>query len=212
VVIDLRGKLLAGEREARIRTNMRIHWDQILVDTGGGGTVDVRRLDPVVADLRWRGFSAEISPDGRQPFAYDYDRVSPLSPWKTMVGRYTREGDVRDLLRAIDDMFVISRPGDEIALSFDAAQLPPIERGRVRSFLLFAHGYSKEMDIGSATPHTVDPLPFRGMRAYPYGSDERYPGTAAHREYRERYNTRIVSRPVPPIDASSERASLSQQR
>jgi tetratricopeptide (TPR) repeat protein len=212
VVIDLRGKLLAGEREVRIRTNMRIYWDQILVDTEGGGPVDVRRLDPLAADLRWRGFSAEISPDGRQPYAYDYDRVSPISPWKTMVGRYTREGDVRELLRGVDDMFVVSRPGDEIALAFEAGRLPPLGKGRARTFLLFAHGYSKEMDIGSATPHTVDPLPFRAMRAYPYGPDERYPDTAAHRGYRERYNTRIVSRPVPPIDAASERVSSSHQR
>ena len=36
--------------------------------------------------------------------------------WKTMIGRYTREGDVRELLTKVDDMFVIARPGDEIAL------------------------------------------------------------------------------------------------
>ena len=78
------------------------------------------RLDPAVADLRWRGFSAETTPDGREPFGYDYQRVSTAVPWKVMVGRYTREGDVRPLLRATDDMFVVSRPGDEIALAFDA--------------------------------------------------------------------------------------------
>ena len=42
------------------------------------------------ADLRWRGFSAERTPDGREPFAYDYERVSPQSPWKVLPGRYTR--------------------------------------------------------------------------------------------------------------------------
>jgi len=56
---------------------------------------------------------------------YDYARVSARSPWKAFPGRYTRTGDVRELLAAVDDVFVVSRPGDEIALSFDAAALPP---------------------------------------------------------------------------------------
>ena len=43
-----------------------------------------------------------------------------------MTGRYTGEGDVRDLLIKSDDMFVIARPGDEIALAFDANGLPPL--------------------------------------------------------------------------------------
>jgi tetratricopeptide (TPR) repeat protein len=206
VVVDLRGKLRPGEREVRIRTNMRIYWDQILVDTSGSGApVRITRIDPSVADLRWRGFSAEITPDGRQPYGYDYERVSLLSPWKTMVGRYTRVGDVRELLRSIDDMFVVSRPGDEIALSFDEGALPILATGQRRAFLLYAHGYSKEMDIGSASPHHVEPLPFRGMRGYPYAEDQRYPASEAHREYRDRYNTRVVSRPLPPIESSRQR-------
>jgi hypothetical protein len=206
VVIDLRGRLRPGERLVRLTTNMRIYWDRILVDTSGGGLpTRVTRLEARTADLRWRGFSAEGSPDGREPFGYDYDRVSLLSPWKTMVGRYTREGDVRALVTRVDDMFVIARPGDEIALSFDEAALPPLPPGGSRTFLLYADGFSKEMDIRSASPHAVEPLPFHGMRAYPYGSAERYPSTPAHRDYQLRYNTRVVTRSMPPLETSAGR-------
>jgi len=201
VVVNLRGKVPPSTREVRIVTNMRIYWDQVLVDTSGGGFPTVlTRVDPVVADLRWRGFSAESTPDGRQPFGYDYDRVATVSPWKVMTGRYTREGDVRPLLSARDDMFVVSRPGDEIALAFDAASFPSPPPGFTRTFLLYAVGYSKEMDVNSASPHTVEPLPFHGMSAYPYGPAEHYPQTPAHRDYLAHYNTRIVSRPLPPLE------------
>ena len=127
--VDLTGKFLSSSREVRIVTNMRILWDQILVDTSGEqAPLRMMRLDPVGADLRWRGFSREITPDGREPFGYDYEQISFTSPWKVMPGRYTREGDVRELLLKSDDMFVISRPGDEISLSFDARKLPPVRR------------------------------------------------------------------------------------
>ena len=201
VVVNLRGKIPRSTREVRIVTNMRIYWDQVLVDSSGGSFPAVStRLDPVVADLRWRGFSRESTPDGRQPFGYDYERVATVSPWKVMTGRYTREGDVRPLLGTRDDMFVVSRPGDEIALAFDAGALPSLQPGLSRTFLLYVVGYSKEMDINSASPHTVEPLPFQGMSAYPYAATERYPQTPAHLEYLARYNTRIVSRPLPPLE------------
>ena len=204
LAIHLRGKLRPGERQMRIRTNMRVYWDQILVDRSGGDKpIRVTRLHPVEANLRGRGFSAEVSPDGRQPFTYDYERVSRLSPWKTMIGHYTKEGDVRELLKSVDDMFVIARPGDEIALAFDRDALPALAPGQSRTFLLYADGFSKEMDITSASPHTVEPLPFHGMRSYPYASDQRYPASAAHLDYRTRYNTRIVSRSVPPLEISA---------
>ncbi len=110
-------------------TNMRIYWDQVLVDSSGGEFPTVlTRIEPAVANLHWRGFSAESTPDGREPYGYDYARVSAVSPWKQLIGSYTREGDVRPLLREVDDLFVVSRPGDEIALSFDASALPPLAR------------------------------------------------------------------------------------
>src|SRR5205814_7072970 len=111
VTVDLTGKFLSSNREVRIVTNMRILWDQILVDTSHEQSpVRLTRLDPVRAELRWRGFSREVTPDGREPFSYDYQQVSSSSPWKVMPGRYTREGDVRELVIKSDDMFVISRP------------------------------------------------------------------------------------------------------
>jgi hypothetical protein len=38
------------------------------------------------------------------------------------------------------------------------------------------------------------------MTRYPYAAPETYPSTPAHREYQERYNTRIVPRSLPSID------------
>ncbi len=201
VPVDLTGKFLSANREVRIVTNMRIYWDQILVDTSGGDLpIQVKRLKPSAASLRWRGFSLEHSPDGRQPMDYDYQQVSYTSPWKVMTGRYTREGDVSALLLKSDDIFVISKPGDEISLSFDAKSLPPLPRGWTRTFLVYADGFSKEMDINSASPDQVSPLPFHGMSKYPYEWPERYPMTEERRRYFEKYNTRVVTSPVPAIE------------
>ncbi|HEV7902305.1 MAG TPA: hypothetical protein VGO96_00585, partial [Pyrinomonadaceae bacterium] len=197
VVVDLTGKFLSRSREVRILTNMRIYWDRILVDRSGTpAPTTLTRLDPIRADLRWRGFSAETSPDGREPYVYDYARVSFNLPWKVFTGRYTREGDVRELVQAVDDMFVISRPGDELAISFDASSLAPLAPGWTRTFLLYADGYSKEMDINSASPEEVAPLPFHRMREYPYRWPETFPHTPAHLDYLERYNTRLVAAPM----------------
>ena len=200
VTVDLTGKFLSSSREVRIITNMRILWDQILVDTSDERTPSMMRLNPVRAILSWRGFSREVTPDGREPFGYDYDQISFTSPWKVMPGLYTREGDVRELLLESDDMFVISRPGDEISLSFDAGKLPPLPAGWTRTFLLYADGFSKEMDINSASPDQVLPLPFHGMSRYPYPHTEKYPMTAERRAYMDKYNTRLVTAEVPSID------------
>ncbi|MFL6256933.1 MAG: FG-GAP-like repeat-containing protein [Pyrinomonadaceae bacterium] len=200
LVVDLTGKFLSARREVRIVTNMRVYWDQILVDESDGDfPVKLTRLDPASATLRWRGFSAEVRPDGREPETYDYTKVSLASPWKAFVGSFTREGDVRELLRTADDMFVVSRAGDEISLSFDASALPPLPEGWTRTFLLYADGFSKEMNIHSASPDEVAPLPFHGMKGYPYDASRAQPSAPERQAYVERYNTRVVTKPLPTL-------------
>jgi hypothetical protein len=107
---------------------------------------------------------------------------------------------VRPLLLRTDDMFVVAGPGDEIALSFDAKQAPPVPPGWTRTFLLYADGFSKEMDINSASPHELEPLPFHAMTRYPYGDREHYPRTPEYLDYLTRYNTRIVHGELPSLD------------
>ena len=87
-----------------------------------------------------------------------------------------------------------------ISLSFDARNLPPLRAGWTRTFLLYADGFSKEMDINSAIPDQVSPLPFHGMSRYPYADPETYPMTAARRAYMDKYNTRLVTTEISSID------------
>jgi len=198
IVVDLAGKL-GPSRRVRVVTTMRVYWDQAAAAAPAPDvTLEPVALDPVRADLRERGFSA-VATDG-EPLAFDYARVSGLSPWKTMPGRYTREGDVRPLLAAADDAFVVSKPGDEVAVSFDASALAPAGPGRARTFLLQGDGFSKEMDINSASPDVVLPLPYHGMRAYPYADAEVPPAVRKAAEQAEAWNTRLVARPITPIE------------
>ena len=198
IAIDLSEHLLPGEHEIRISTNMRVYWDQVLVgDRAPIDKVTEDVLVPTAAMLGRRGFSAELRPDKALPTIYDYRQVTTVSPWKTMVGQYTRFGDVRRLVAVQDDQFVIARDGDELALSFDATELSPVPAGWVRTYFLKADGFSKEMDINSASPDSVGPLPFHAMSGYPYGVDEHYPDTPQHRRYRQDYNTRTITRTVP---------------
>ena len=192
LVVEMAGRWRSAARRVRIVTNMRIYWDQARVGTRAAVPSEPARLEAVRADLSERGFSAEVSPDGREPLGYDYARVSARSPWKAFPGRYTRTGDVRELLAAVDDVFVVSRPGDEIALSFDASALAPLPAGWRRTYLLHSDGFSKEMDLHSATPDVLGPLPFHDMSRYPYAAPEAYPMTAQRAALIERYNTRVV--------------------
>jgi tetratricopeptide (TPR) repeat protein len=194
MTVDLTGKFLCDDSQVRIVTSMRIYWDQILVDVSGGDfSTRVTELDPLRADLRWRGFPREYSPDGRKPLIYDYSVIEPSAPWKAHLGNYTRLGDVRELLLAPDDMYVVTRSGDEMQIDFDARRLPALPKGWKRTFLVYADGFGKDMDINSARPETIGELPFHGMKSYPHSPSDRYPMTKRHQEYLLRYNTRTVN-------------------
>jgi Tfp pilus assembly protein PilF len=183
----------------RIRTNAQVYWDQIFLAplmesvTGKpGGAVHAATLEVAGATLAERGFLEETSPDGKPPVEYDDEKIEPVvaSRWQ---GMRTRTGDVTELLRERDDRFVICGPGDEITVRFDARLLPPLPEGWQRSFVLRTWGYCKDASLFTATGGNVEPLPFAGMKKYPYGPEQRYPDDAAHQEYRQRYNVRPAS-------------------
>ena len=204
VVVDLTGKFLSESREVRILTNMKTLWDKIAVDTSAGESKNLRvsKLNPQFADLRERGFSLEIKPDGKEPILVDYQTVLNDGRWKYFSGNFTKLGDVLPLLSKADDVFLISKTGDEIALSFDENELPPLEKGMKRTFLLYSVGYSKEMDINSASPDAVQPLPFRTMKKYPYEADERFPMTEEKRKIYDEYTTRSVKGVFPRLETA----------
>jgi hypothetical protein len=152
---------------------------------GEGSIVRATCLEVASAKLSARGCMQEHSPDGRQPTVYDYARLEAV-PVSRLAGRLTRFGDVTELLRGLDDRFVIFGPGDEIDVRFEAAGLPELPQGWKRSYVLRTWGYCKDCSPFTASGDTVGPLPFRGMRDYPYGPDEKYPQP----EYDRRFNTR----------------------
>jgi tetratricopeptide (TPR) repeat protein len=201
IVVDLTGKLRKDEHVVRVVTNLCIYWDQVRVGTADAAAEAPVRLAPTSAVLRSRGFSAAGERVGHTTLDFDYTRVSASYPWKMMPGRYTREGDVLPLLTASDDRFVIARPGDELALSFDARALPTLPTGWTRTFLVHVDGFSKEMDLHSASPDVVAPLPYHGMKHYPHSPADAPPRTEAYlNEYVDRYNTRVVTRDAPLLE------------
>jgi len=196
MTLDLAGKLRPGDRKLRIASNMDLYWDRIsLARHLAGEPLRIKEVASAGADLHFLGYPREYSPDGRLPNLYDYTNVDSTAPWKLMKGAYTRFGEVGELLDRADDCFVIMGRGEELTLRFPAGAFGPVPPGMRRSFLLKADGYTKDMDLYTAHPDTVEPLPFHGMSGYPYRPGERYPDTEKTRDYLRRYNTRRVGGP-----------------
>jgi Tfp pilus assembly protein PilF len=196
IVADLSGKLQDEDTRVRIRTNMQVYWDHVFFTAGPEpqeGGLAFTELTPDAADLRFRGFSRVFRKGGRYgPHWFYYSDVSSEPKWADLEGYYTRYGDVLPLLTDPDDMYVIMNAGDEVAVEFDAAELPPLPAGWSRDFLLYTDGWIKDGDLNTGAGQTVEPLPFHAQSRYPYGAGEGYPEDELHRAYRREYNTRYV--------------------
>jgi len=194
---DLTGKLPPGTRRIRIRTNLEIYWDSILISrtSQNQGDGESARLTPVPlasAQLNFHGFPLKIEDQPPGNVKYIYEKASATGPYTRPAGAYTRYGDVRTLLDSIDDKFVVFGSGDEVALDFDPATLPALPRGWVRDYFFIANGYEKDMDFYAYRGDTVEPLPFRAMETYPYPGRS-FPSDAEHLNYLLEYNTRFMS-------------------
>ncbi|MGA2701196.1 MAG: hypothetical protein ABSH35_08870, partial [Isosphaeraceae bacterium] len=187
-------------RKGRGRNNQRLaialrliqrYWDRQAEHSLCVTTLPVAR-----AVLSHRGYTREVSPDGRQPLVYDYDYVDP-APLARMSGKLTRYGDVARLLQADDDRFCVAGPGDEARLEFAAAGLPPLPAGWTWAYVLRAFGYCKDADPFTATSDTIEPLPWRGMPAFPFAAGVTRPARAAHDDYLREFQTRPAGEVEP---------------
>jgi Tfp pilus assembly protein PilF len=195
MVADISGRLPQGTRRIRITTNLQIYWDQMLFDRTDDRTVPTRITSvPLLgAKLDYHGYPRQLAQSLPGDIKFVYGDVSPTGPYAHEAGNYTRYGDVLPLLAQTDDRFAVFGSGEEVALDFDASQLPALPAGWKRDYFFMANGYEKDMDFYAAHANTVAPLPFHAMGAYPYGPGTAYPLDDAHLRYLLQYNTRQVS-------------------
>jgi hypothetical protein len=194
IILDLSDKFLSSDYRVRIRTNLQLYWDHIFLSTSLP-SVPIRRttLNPVFADLHYRGFSELISIGQSGPQWFDYNSVNVKPKWRNQAGEFTRYGDVTPLLQSSDNKYVIVSPGDEITINFDVARAPDLPAGWKRDFLIYNNGWIKEGDLNTARGESVSPLPFHEMSTYPYSNAENYPNTEEYRDYIKTYNNREVT-------------------
>jgi hypothetical protein len=177
-----------------LRTNLEIFWDRIGWAVGRPDvTVTPRRLTLQAADLRYRGYSETTQSAPGSPERPRYVIAGTAPRWRDLEGYHTRFGDVRELVAAVDDRYVIMNAGDEIALRFGA--LPAPEAGRVRDFILVGDGWVKDGDFNTTFSRTVLPLPTHasGRYATPPRALEDDPVYQRHRADFETYHTRYVA-------------------
>lgn len=182
-------------RRVRVRTNLEIYWDQIEWAQGLPDTpLKMVRLAPSNVDLHYRGYSVIARPDAGAPEIPDYERLSSTKQiWRDLVGYYTRHGEVGELLKEIDDRYVIVASGDEMSLRFP--EQPPPPTGWVRDYIIMGDGWIKDGDYNSTFSRTVLPLPYHDENEYvtPPGKLEE---EAVYRRYPEdwqKYHTRYVA-------------------
>lgn len=202
--VDLKGKFPTRDHHVRIVTNLCVYWDQIFFSTGDTSIQDAAaarvELPLVSADLHYRGFSTPTSDPGHvKPDTFDYVKLLHEAPWNPMAGDYTRYGKVETLLQSRDDRQVVMSTGDEITVTFDGQNLPPVKPGMKRDFFLYTAGYAKDGEPNTAYSKVVGPLPFRAMSQYPYAAPEHFPDDAGHQQYLRDFETRPGHLLIPPV-------------
>jgi hypothetical protein len=195
IVVDLTDKFLTDDYRVRIVTNMEIRWDHLFYTVDETpAQFDLTELELLGADLHYRGFSKRIPQPRNQPEFFDYQSVTTQPLWPPMGGNFTRYGDVTELIKEGDDLQVVMGAGDEMTVRFAVPQ-KKLPAGWVRDFVLYNIGWDKDADLNTVQGQQVEPLPFRGMKAYPYEPEQSFPDTPRHRDYLRDYQTRHQPRP-----------------
>ena len=189
-------RLSSGPFPERVRlaTNLEVYWDWIgYAPRRDDAPRDIRRLEPTVAALGYRGYSRTelLGPRGLEVPRYEIANTRPK--WRDLIGFHTRFGDVRELLMRVDDRYVIMNAGDELRLRFTA---PSPVAGWVRDFVLIGDGWEKDGDFNTTHSQTVGPLPSHDRPGYDPAASallENDPVYLRHREDWLTFHTRFVA-------------------
>lgn len=195
-LFDLTGLFRPGTpRKVRLRTNLEIYWDQIQWARGLPGTpLKITHITPEMANLHYRGYSVITEANPSSPELPDYNHLEGTKQrYRDLTGYYTRYGDVLELLKKVDDRYVIMNSGDEMSLRF--AEQPPPPAGWVRDYVIAGDGWIKDGDYNSTFSKTVLPLPYHAKSLYiePPGRLEDEWVYRHHPEDWQTYQTRYVS-------------------
>ena len=196
LAVDLTGKIIPEDNPVvRIRTNMEIYWDQIFYsNVKPESPYNIHNMSLESADLHYRGFSATYRKGGRNgPFWFDYHKVVTGQKWRDLEGRYTRFGDVRDLLLEAENKYVVMNAGDEMTVTFNQNLLPDLPASWQRDFIIYTVGWVKDGDLNTASGNRVEPYPHHGMETYPQDFPGNTEQTGELQTYFRKYNTREVT-------------------
>jgi hypothetical protein len=200
VVVDLAGvEFPTGRYEMRLWTGTHedglAMWYLDRVRLTEEAPVPLRTADlaPARADLGFSGApSVRDAADNTHPLHAVDDGRGALPPEHRTWGRFTRYGDVSEIVSRSDDRLTVMRRGDAVELAFDGIRRP--RDGEVVSLLLDVSLLFKPrvwLEDGESTDATRSstPLPYHGMGHYPPPAGARE-GDAAYADYLRAWQTR----------------------
>ncbi|PKN47562.1 MAG: hypothetical protein CVU59_02450 [Deltaproteobacteria bacterium HGW-Deltaproteobacteria-17] len=166
--------------------------DAVALDDSPPEPVRVTRLEAGTAALGFGGATRIVSSTLFNRTSATDEKL-PLIDDAVMTGSFTKYGDVRPLLAKTDDRFVVMGHGDQLELVF--TDVPTLAGHTRHVFLLANVWYSlKEHPFGPLTG-VAGPLPFAGMKSYPYAPAAwPYRADADYATYLKTWNTRRISR------------------
>jgi tetratricopeptide (TPR) repeat protein len=196
IVVDLSSVAKSSDVHFRVRSSMELYFDHAwLIADEVDETVVVQSCELDSADLHYRGFSRRVYASnalfrgGRAPESYAYDMVTTEPRWQPLHGRFTRYGDVTQLLRTQDDHIVVMSPGDEMTVSF-AVPSAPVPEGWVRDFVLYNVGWDKDANLNTVYGQSSEPYPFSSMTSYPFDYEQAPTERESYQQYLKEFQTR----------------------
>ncbi len=193
-ILDLAGVLEKGQGRMRItlahQPSTLDVLDAVRLDDSEPVPVTLTPVQPRVAELSFEG-AAQVTAATLDRRIQAKDLKRPVDPDALLTGDYTKFGDVRPLLAKADDRFVLMSQGDALYLEFEAPpQAPKTTR---RAFLQADVFYTLKFHPFGQLTDTLEPLPFHGMKTYPYPAEEwPYRGDEDYARYRAEWNTRKI--------------------